>query len=393
MAALLCCSAFFSGSETALFSLDQPQKRRLEASRAGRRALALLSQPDTLLTAILLGNTLVNVAAASVASLILMEVMGREAAFGTSVLGMTFLLLVAGEITPKLFAVRHSGRVAQAVSWPLAVFVRSVSWLSRPLASFGRAAVRLAGGGSKRRALKESEIISLLELGHSEGVLGSEALVTVSLLSLGERQCRHAMVPRSEVVTVSDGWPAERVLQTVRGSRFSRYPVLDENGAPRGSARAADLLSDPSGATVFEMPCFPENAPLDRVLEVMRSSGGMGAVFDEYGDWTGVITVGDILDFAVFHAMSGRRDLPEGVHRRGVGFVIPGTLRVEVLERLLDADIDPEYAETCGGFLEEVTGRIPAPGEVVEHSGLRMTVLANDGPRVESIMVERTVEP
>jgi len=144
---------------------------------------------------------------------------------------------------------------------------------------------------------------------------------------------------------------------------------------------------------VFEMPCFPENAPLDRVLEVMRSSGGMGAVFDEYGDWTGVITVGDILDFAVFHAMSGRRDLPEGVHRRGVGFVIPGTLRVEVLERLLDADIDPEYAETCGGFLEEVTGRIPAPGEVVEHSGLRMTVLANDGPRVESIMVERTVEP
>lgn len=387
-------SAFFSGSESALFSLDHVQRKRLESSAGGRRALSLLLRPDRLLSAILLGNTLVNVAASTVASLLVLDLVRGEAALGVSVLGMTFLLLVFGEISPKAYATTHAQRVACLVSRPLSVFVRLVSVFSALLARISHLFVRMFGGGSRASALNEAEIISLLELGHSEGVLGNEALVTVSLLSLGERQCRQAMVPRSEVSVLRKGWSGERIRSEVVSTGFTRYPLLDGPGdSVAGFVDSREILAggDTSSAMIYPMQFFPENAPLDDALAALRACGaGLGAVFDEYGDWIGILTVEDILEFAVFHAMSGRKDLPDGVFRRGPGFVIPASLRIETAERMLDGDIDPEYAETCGGYFEEVTGRIPGPGDTMEVGGIRMTVLSVEGRRIGSILIEKT---
>lgn len=392
----MCLSAFFSGSESALFSLDHVQKKRMEASSSGRRALRLLEHPDRLLSSILLGNTLVNVAASTVASLLVMDLVEGDAALGISVIGMTFLLLIFGEISPKAYATAHAQRVSEAVSRPLSIFVGSVSILSVLLARTSHAFVRLFGPAGRPRKLSEAEVISLLELGHSEGVLGREALVTVSLLSLGERQCRQAMVPRSEASVIRRGWNRDRILSTVRESGYTRYPLLDDPGdSVAGFVDSREILSwseaEGEAPGVYPMPFFPENAPLDDALDELRSCGsGIGAVFDEYGDWIGIITVDDILEFAVFHSMSGRKDLPEGVHRSGDGFVVPGSLRVETVEKLMDCDIDPEFAETCGGFFEEVTGRIPSCGEGLSVGGVRMTVLTMEGRRIGRMLVEKT---
>lgn len=371
------------------------QKRRLETTPGGKRALKLLKRPDSLLSSILLGNTLVNVAASTVASLMLIDLVTGDAALGISVLGMTFLLLIFGEISPKVYATSHAQGVAEAVSRPLSIFVGLVSFLSILLARISRMVVRVCGGGHHAQKLSEAEIISLLELGHSEGVLGNEALVTVSLLSLGERQCRQAMVPRSEAVVLRKGWNMERIMSTIMGTHFTRYPLLEGPGdSVSGFIDSREILAGDGAASpkIYPMPFFPENAPLDSVLEMLRSCGtSIGAVFDEYGDWIGLVTVEDILDFAVFHSMSGRRDLPDGVFRKGSGFVIPSFLRIETAEKLLDGDIDPEYAETCGGFFEEVTGRIPSPGDIIEVGDIRMTVLSAEGPRIGTILIEKSV--
>lgn len=368
----------------------------MEGSSGGRRALRLLERPDRLLSSILLGNTLVNVAASTVASLLVMDLVEGDAALGISVIGMTLLLLVFGEISPKAYATVHAQRVAEVVSRPLSIYVGLVSFLSVLLARTSHACVRLLGAAGRPRKLSEAEVISLLELGHSEGVLGREALVTVSLLSLGERQCRQAMVPRSETVVIRRGWSRDRILSTVRESGYSRYLLLDDPGdSVAGFVESREILSwkeaGGEAPSVYPMPFFPENATLDDALHELRSCGaGIGAVFDEYGDWTGILTVDDILEFAVFHAMSGRKDLPEGVHRSGDGFIVPGSLRVETVEKLLDCDIDPEFAETCGGFFEEVTGRIPVGGEALSVGGVRMTVLTMEGRRIGRMLVEKT---
>lgn len=369
------------------------QKRRLEGSPGGRRALALLGRPEKLLQAILLGNTLVNVSAASIASLLVLEHLRGGAAFAVSVLGMTFLLLVAGEISPKIYAALHPERVSAAVSLPLSLVVAVSTPLSALLSRIGSLAVRLAGGGTQKRRMSETEIMSLLELGHSEGVLGTEALATVALLSLGEKQCRQAMMPRLSVTAVRTGWTRGRVLEEVRATGFRKLPVLEEPGdTVAGWVDAVELLSMEPGQPqpVYSMPFFPENAPLDSVLDELRACGsGIGAVFDEYGDWAGIITVEDIMEFAVFQSIGGRKDLPDGVYRRAGGFVIPASMRIETLERLMDTDIDPLYAETAGGLLEEVTGRIPASGESLDYRDIRITVISADGPRLGTLAVER----
>jgi CBS domain containing-hemolysin-like protein len=369
------------------------QKARLAGTRQGRRVLDLLARPDRLLSSILLGNTLVNVAASSVAAVLLADLMPGGWGLGLSVVGMTFVLLVFGEISPKVLSAEHAQFISVRVAPFVGILVSLTSPISSLLSRISGLAVRVSGASHEQKPLSEAEMVSLLELGHREGVLGSEALVTVALLTLGDRQCREAMVPRSGVTAVRTGWTRERTLGLISATRFTRYPLLDgPSDRVTGFVDSRDALTSPAEADlpVYWMASFPENATLESVLAELRSGcAPIGAVFDEYGDWAGIVTVEDILDYAVFHSMGSGKELPDGVHRSGGGFLVPGDLRLDALSRLLDVVLDAEFAETCAGLLEESTGRIPEQGEVITGSGLVMTVISRNGPRIESVLVRR----
>ncbi len=351
--------------------------------------LHLLSRSDRLLSSILLGNTLVNVFAASLASVAVDRLVGGTAGLAISVFGMTFVLLAVGEVTPKVLASSYAERLAPRVSVIISAIVAISSPVSSLLARIASAAVRLSGAGTEHKPLSEAEIISLLELGHSEGVLGSEALVTVSLLTLGERLCTEAMVPRAGVSAVRTGWTRDRLVGTVSSGGFTRYPLLGTSkDRVLGFVDARDILCSPDSRSfpVYWMASFPENANLASVLEELRSGKSpMGAVFDEYGDWSGIVTVEDIVEFAVFHAMGGRKELPSGVHRHGKGFSVPGDLKIDALSRLLGVQLESSHSETVAGLVEESCGRIPAEGEKMEVSGAVITIVRASGPRIERV--------
>lgn len=367
------------------------ERSRLEKLQGGPGALKLLANPDRLLSAILVGNTFVNVMASSVGAAIQHSLLPGGMGLATGVLLMTLVLLVLGEITPKVFAKANAVEISRRISAPVSVAVTILGPFSWLMARISDASVRLTGGGGRSRPLSENEIISLLELGRDEGVLGTEARVTVSLIKLGESQCREAMIPRSDVAVLRAGWSRERMLEVVSSTEYTRYPLLDGPGdRVAGFVDSRDLLArNLEAVPVRHISCFPENAPLDRVLDELRgSTDPLGAVFDEYGDWAGLVTVDDILEFAVFHSLSGSKDLPEGVTRRGRGFVVPGSLRLEMLEKLTGTAPAARHAETCAGLVQELTGRIPRPGEKVVGCGLKMTVLESSGPRIALIHVE-----
>jgi len=391
---LLALSAFFSGTETAYFSLDRLGRRRLSTDPRGRMVLRLLGKPDRLLSAVLFGNTLVNVAASAVATVMIAEILPGSLGLGIAVLLMTFLLLVFGEISPKTYAIAKAEAWARNTSGVMRVFMTLCSPVTAVLSGITRIAARAAGVTDRGEELSSEEVLSLMELGQTEGVLGAEAKITVAFLTLNEKQCDQAMVSRSGTTVLRKSWSRERMLSVVRSTEHTRYPLI---GGPRedvlGFIDAREFLTDDEHLQIHDIPVLPETAPLGDVLEELRSSGSsIGAVFDEYGDWTGMITVDDILEAVIFHHLTDNSSLPPGVVRRAGGFDIPATIRVEHLSELIGSCLRSEYAETAGGLLEEITGRIPSVGEWIDLAQFRIQVLEAEGPRLERLHIVKRCE-
>jgi CBS domain containing-hemolysin-like protein len=384
-------SAFFSGTETAFFSLNRIQRRRLESDPRGRRVLRMLEHPDLLLSTILLGNTVVNVVASALAAMLVADYLGGSLGMGVSVLGMTFLLLVAGEISPKTLAVHHAEAWTRRAAPPVATLISVSRPVTRLLSHLGSYPLRhVSTRSAADDSLDRSEMVSLVELGRLEGVLGEEARPTLALMNLDHISCKHAMIPRNDAVTVRTDWPASRVEAAVRETSHTRYPVVDgPEEKVVGYVMARDVLA-PGRRTVavHAIPAFPETVSARRVLKGLRRTGAeIGAVFDEYGDWSGIVTVDDVLEIALFQGVAEEGELPPGVVRRAGRLDVPGSLGVEALSRLTGVDLQAQYATTCAGLLEEVSGRIPAVGERIATQGLVFQIREADGRRVLRVRV------
>lgn len=337
---------------------------------------------------------MVNVVASALAAMVVADWLGGSLGVGVSVLGMTFVLLVVGEISPKTLAVHHAeswtrrtGAVMErliAFSRPLIRLLNSVS--SLPLR-------RLPAGESPDDSLDRSEMVSLVELGRLEGVLGEEAGPTLALMNLDRIGCRNAMIPRNDVAIIRTEWSADRVLELVRGTSHTRYPVVDgPEEKVVGYVTTRELLSSGRDGSVdiHGIPAFPETVSARRVLKGLREEGAeLGAVFDEYGDWSGIVTVDDVLEMALFQGVAEQGELPPGVVRRAGRLDVPGTLRLEALSRLAGVEFDAKYATTCAGLLQEATGRIPGVGERVPLQGLVFRVRERSGPRILRVSVTR----
>jgi putative hemolysin len=304
---------------------------------------------------------------------------------------MTFLLLIFGEISPKTLAVVHAEKWASKSSGVLLVFMKICTPIASTLSSFSKfvsSRIGIYGPGSR---LSHQEIIALVELGQSEGLLGSEGGATLNLLTLDESQCTDVMKPRSEVAVLRTGWDEERFSEVMKGSGYTRFPVLDgpmEKVIGYVDSREYFISGDGVPLTLHDLPSFPENASLEAVLKGLRNSDEeTGAVFDEYGDWTGIITVHDILDYFLFSSAAPRGALPEGVSVNGGWIELPATLKLSTLSELSGREFEAKYAETCGGLVQEITGRIPEAGEEIEISGYLFRIESREGPRLDRMKI------
>ncbi len=386
-------SAFFSGSETACFSLDRLQKRRLRRTESGRRVLYLLSSPEKLLSTILFGNTIVNITASAIAASITAGMFpGSEGISLALAVGVTtFMLLIFGEISPKTLAVSHAEKWASRSSLALLVFMKICTPIAFTLSKFSKFISGKIGIKSPASRLSRDEIIAMVELGRSEGLLGSEGGATLNLLTLNESQCTDVMKPRSEVAVLRTGWDEKRFSEVMRSTGHTRFPVLDgpmEKVAGYIDSREYFISGDGEPLPIHYLPSFPENAPLEVVLKGLRDSDEeTGAVFDEYGDWTGMITVHDILDYFLFSSALEPGTLPEGVSVKDGWLEIPAAMKLSILSELTGKEFHARFAETCSGLVQEVTGRIPFEGEEIEISNYLFRITSMEGPRLDRMEV------
>ncbi len=406
LAACLAMSAFFSGSETALISMTKLRVMRAIGEH-GPKAEGLrtwLNRSDHLLTTILIGNNLTNIAATSVTAVLVSSLIPSQTlAVVVNSVVMTSLILVLSEILPKMIAKRRPAPVAMHVLPPLVAvgtFLTPVVWLFGGIA---RAIARLMGSVDEgTHAIGRDDVEAVVDAAGREGSLGSdERLLLEEALGLRTTVVREIMTPRIKMTTVRQDTRINSVKALVAETGYSRLPV---EGAAEGEfvgvLFAKDLLlayeveSAPAPLIVADVMrsarLVPEVVTIDRLLALFRSEHmHMAIVIGEYGDVVGLVTMEDVLEQLVGHIEDefdrDRFEIRKLSARRSV---VDGDARLDDLRRYLAIEFPEGDYETIGGFMIHELGRIPSTGAVVRLEGWIIQVLSSDERRVLEVALQ-----
>ncbi len=392
----LSLSAFFSASETALFSLDSIKIKRL--SQNGKDTsfiIKLLENPMHLLTAILAGNTLANIAASALITYILIDLLGSGGLF-ISIGVTTFILLVFGEVTPKTLAIHNNERLAYFFSKPLFLFTRMVSPLLFLATKICNNVIALLHIELKHEpTLTEEEFKTIMEVGQRHGVVGkNEKEMVLSVLELTKTTAQEVMIPRTDIKAVAFHWPMDKVKSLIRLARHSKVPVYkDSYDNIIGMVDTKDIFLESNRAfadMVKPVIFVPPTKRIDELLQdFYRQKTKMAIVIDEYGGTSGLVTLEDILE-EVFGEIYDEFEMGEKlVELMSEGrYRVSGKTPVYQVNEDCNLSISPGDYETIAGFLLYVFGKIPAEGEHVRAAGAVFIIEKIVGRRIKSVLVE-----
>ena len=395
---LLGFSAFFSGSETALFSLSKLQIHRLQRKFSHRGALvaSLLAQPYQLLTTIVIGNMLVNVAATSLATLIAIKLWG-ELGVSLSIVLMTFLIIIFGEITPKTYAVQQAERVVLKIVHPVKFFLKFFFPIGKILMTVTDFFIAHLGGriSVKKPYLTEKELQSLIKIGKKDGVVKeTEEEMIYSVFEFGDTEASEIMIPRVDIVALQINTLAEEVIKFMREAKHSRIPLYGESlDDIIGVIHTKDyLLSEEKNIKrlMKETVLIPETKKIDGMLkEFQKKNLQMAIIVDEYGGTAGLITLEDILEEIVGEIQDEfepKEKLIKILDKKSA--VINGKLELSTINRKLDLNLPEEESDTLGGFVFSLFGRIPKQGEKINFRNFTFTIKKMGKNRIRKILLE-----
>lgn len=405
----------FAMSEASLVAARKArlQQRANEGNKGARAALELLASPNSFLSTVQIGITLVGIVLGAFSGATLAELLAptlarieflapsaEAVAFALVVLATTYLSLIIGELVPKQLALNNPENVAARVAGPMLRLSQLASPLVRFLGASTNLLLRLLGvRPSNEPAVTEEEIRVMIEQGTQAGTFErAESDLVGGVFRLDDIRVGAIMTPRPDVIwlDVTDT-PAE-ILDKVRASGHSRFPLVDGSlDNVVGIVSAKDLLArvlagqpcDPR--TCQQTPVFvPESLSALKMLETFKNSNThIALVIDEYGGWQGIVTVTDVFEAIIGSGYLGEGE-PDAVRRDDGSWLLDGLMTTDEVENVLQAiafpdDSEREY-ETLGGFIMHRIGRIPTTSDVVEFQGWRFEVMDMDGHRVDKVL-------
>lgn len=406
MVGLLACSAFFSGSETALFSLSQAQllKFRQSGGRVGRTIDSLLRQPRRLLMVILLGNQLVNVAFFAIATALIVrldQVEGAAAYRSLMVPIPLVAIIMLGEVCPKNLAISAPGPFARTIAVPLALLVKLLgpvqgafsAWLIEPLTRL------LEPSGRVSSRLTSDELSELLALSSGHGAIpANESAWLQEVIGLGGRKVGEIMVPRVDIVAYDADAPAAGLVALFRRTRLVKVPVYRHDlDHTLGVVYAKELLLNPQ-RSVADMakpvPFVPETGTVDKLLMQFRKTRSqMAIVVDEYGGTAGLVSLEDALEEIVGEITAEGEHIAEPVRRLGDNeYEIDGNLAIHDWTGVFGIDLRAQRISTIGGLVMSLLDRVPVVGDVAVTGNLQFTVESMRGPRIRRLRLRMLSE-
>ncbi|MEE2949304.1 MAG: hemolysin family protein [Chloroflexota bacterium] len=405
LAVCLGLSGFFSASETAFIAL--PRARLMHLVRTGRpnadRVSHIIQRPERFLATVLLGNNLVNTAAAALATVLALNLITDKS---LSVLaatgGITAFLLLFGETLPKNIAWRRSERVAFAVSRPIRLIELALSPLVTLLQLFTAMTNRLLGISSLTPQMGEEEIRTMIAAGAQTGTVeAGEAALLEKVFRFGDRQMREIMTPRPEIVWIEQGGTLNEFLEVYLEHTHTRFPVYEgttENVL--GVLSVKDVLanlegipeSDGSVTGQLRPALFvPETKSVSETFDVMQKGGhSVVLTVDEFGGIAGLATSKQMMAVIVGQMGEEGSAPEEAVTALGHdAFLMDAALAISDINEELDLGIPEGDYQTLAGFILDRLGRIPQVGDVMEYDDLRFTIKVMERVRIEEVELRR----
>lgn len=404
-------SAFFASSEIALFFLQRVKVEHLVSTgvRGAERVSRMLDRPDRLLSIILLGNNLVNTAAAALATVLAVSIWRshgwqEEGGILVATISVTIILLIFGETIPKTIAIRYTERLAilfarpiEWLLWVLLPFVVALSWIASGLS-------KMLGGTPVPRSLaSEEEIRNMITVGHREGTVeDSEARMLHKVFDFGDRRVREVMVPRPEVVAIEQGSKVAEFLALYAQFPRSRFPVFNENMdnvvgilAIKDAlmAQAKEAINQQSPIDELLRPAYftPETKLISELFNEMRDSNfRMAVVVDEFGGTAGIVMLSRLVEEIVGEVGDELTTVEKDYEAiNAYTFEIDGGMRIEEANEEMGLELPEGEYETVAGFVLNLLRRIPRPNEQIVYKDMKLVVSEMRGVKIEKIVLTR----
>ena len=395
---LLSASAFFSSAETALMTSNKLRIRNLaeNGDKRAEKVLEITANTDKMLSAILIGNNIVNLSASALSTTLTLKM------FGSSLVGiatgiLTFLILVFGEITPKNVASKNAENIALkyiGIISVLVVILTPVIYVVNKVA--GIVISLFVKNNDDNNMVTEDELRAMVEVSHEDGVIEKEEKkMSVNVVDFGDTDAGDIMLPRVDMVMVSVESSYEEILKIFREERYTRIPVYEESpDTVIGILNVKDvlLIEDKENFSVKEHLREPlytyEYKKTSSLMVDMRKTGAnIVIVLDEYGTTVGLITLEDMLEEIVGEIRDEfDADEDEGITKISeTEYLIDGSTNLDDVNDRIGLELSSEEYESIGGIIMEKLGRLPVEGEVITFDNIILTVKKMDHARIEKV--------
>jgi len=400
---LLACSAFFSGTETALMTLNRYRLRHKAKSghRGAQLAERLLVRPDRLIGLILLGNNLANFSMVAVVTLLAVQVGGEPAvAIATGLL--TLIVLIFAEAAPKTLAAMHPERLAfpaAIIYYPLLKITYPIVWLTNITSNGVLFLLGVRGSDSQLHSLSQEELRTIV---HEAGgrISNRYRQMLISILDLEKVTVDDVMVPHNEIVGIDLDNDIGDIERIVEESDHTRLPVYRDNidqvigilHMRRLATLAQRSFDQDALVELLDEPYFvPEGTPLStQLVQFQRRRKRIALVVDEYGDIQGIVTLEDILEEIVGEFTTDPGDNDDDVIKDGANtWLVDGTANIRELNRSQDWELPTDGPKTINGLILELLETIPKPRTCLKINGYSIEIIESDDTRIRTVRVGR----
>lgn len=399
---LLLLSGFFSSAETALTTVNKIRMRSLaeEGNKRAETVLKVTENSGKMLSAILIGNNIVNLSASSLTTTLAYGLGGPAVAIASGLL--TVLILLFGEITPKTMATIHAEKMSLLYAPVVNIFMKLMTpiiFIINNLSNVVLFILRI-DPNTKVNAMTENELRTIVDVSHEDGVIESEEKEMIyNVFDLGDAKAKDVMVPRINVTFADIESSYEELIELFREDKFTRLPVYAESkDNVVGTINMKDLLLFDNKQKDFRIEDILREAYFtyeyknisELLVEMRKASFNIAIVLDEYGETAGLITLEDILE-EIVGEIHDEYDENEEENIREIGereYIVEGSTNLDDLNDSLDLDLESEDYDSVGGFIIEHLDRLPEENdEILTDTGIRMVVEKLDKNRIEQVHI------
>lgn len=398
---LLILSAFFSSAETALTTSNKIRLKGLadEGDKRAKRVLEITGDSGKMLSAILIGNNIVNLSASSIATALAIKLFGNAGA-GIATGTLTILVLIFGEISPKTLATIHADKIALAYSgviWGLMKILTPVIFIINKL-SIGFLRLLRVNVSNEPVPLTEAELRTIVDVGHQTGVIEQEEHEMINnVFDFGDSQAKEIMVPRIDMTFADINSTYEELIDIFRKDKFTRLPIYEDSiDNVIGIINMKDLLLYETSKDSFSVRSilrkpyytYEHKKTVELLIEMKKSSFNIAIVLDEYGVTAGLITLEDILE-EIVGEIRDEYDMDEEDPIQKLNdreYLIQGSMNLEDLCDVLHLQLSSEDYDTVGGYMIELLDHLPKTGEEIRTpENILLRVEAMDKNRISKL--------